>query len=255
MTYATGPGAFLIPLGMAAAAGLMGSIAVMRRMALASDALSHIALPGIAIALLVHVNPFLGGLIALVLGTVLVWAIEYRSRIPTDVVVGVIFSAALAMGSLLASGDELIEALFGAPNTSDSFNLIGLGAASLVIVFIVRYRSQLVIRLVSPDLARPAGINVPRLDLLYLLAFALTIALGLRYLGVLLMGSLIIIPAATAMRLGTNLRTMQTISVAIAMLATLSGTLLAPVLRLAAGPLIIVIAASIFFLSLAVRRA
>ncbi len=255
MTYATGPGAFLIPLGMAAAAGLMGSIAVMRRMALASDALSHIALPGIAIALLVHVNPFLGGLIALVLGTVLVWAIEYRSRIPTDVVVGVIFSAALAMGSLLASGDELIEALFGAPNTSDSFNLIGLGAASLVIVFIVRYRSQLVIRLVSPDLARPAGINVPRLDLLYLLAFALTIALGLRYLGVLLMGSLIIIPAATAMRLGTNLRTMQTISVAIAMLATLSGMLLAPVLCLAAGPLVIVIAASIFFLSLAVRRA
>jgi len=255
MTYATGPGAFLIPLGMAAAAGLMGSIAVMRRMALASDALSHIALPGIAIALLVHVNPFLGGLIALVLGTVLVWAIEYRSRIPTDVVVGVIFSAALALGSLLASGDELIEALFGSPNTSDSFNLIGLGGASLVIVFIVRYRSQLVIRLVSPDLARPAGINVPRLDLLYLLAFALTIALGLRYLGVLLMGSLIIIPAATAMRLGTNLRTMQTISVAIAMLATLSGTLLAPVLRLAAGPLIIVIAASIFFLSLAVRRA
>jgi ABC-type Mn2+/Zn2+ transport system permease subunit len=240
---------------MAAAAGLMGSIAVMRRMALASDALSHIALPGIAIALLVHVNPFLGGLIALVLGTVLVWAIEYRSRIPTDVVVGVIFSAALAMGSLLASGDELIEALFGAPNTSDSFNLIGLGAASLVIVFIVRYRSQLVIRLVSPDLARPAGINVPRLDLLYLLAFALTIALGLRYLGVLLMGSLIIIPAATAMRLGTNLRTMQTISVAIAMLATLSGMLLAPVLCLAAGPLVIVIAASIFFLSLAVRRA
>ena len=255
MTYPTDPGAFLIPLSMAAAAGLMGSIAVMRRMALASDALSHIALPGIAIALLVHVNPFLGGLIALVLGTVLVWAIEYKSRIPTDVVVGVIFSAALALGSLLASGDELIEALFGAPNTSDSFNLIGLGAASLVIVFILRYRSQLVIRLVSPDLARPAGINVPRLDLLYLLAFALTIALGLRYLGVLLMGSLIIIPAATAMRLGTNLRTMQTISVAIAMLATLSGTLLAPVLRLAAGPLIIVIAASIFFLSLAVRRA
>ncbi len=251
MTHVAG---LLLPLSMAAAAGLVGSVAVMRRMALASDALSHVALPGIAIALLLHASPLLGGILALLLGTFLVWALEYKTSIPTDVVVGVVFSAALAIGSMLTSGEELLEALFGAPSSPGPVDIVlGLMAAFLVIAFVLRWRSQLVIRLVSPDLACPAGINVSRIDLLYLLAFAITIALGLRYLGVLLMGSLIIIPAATAMRLGKNLRSMQMISVAIAMLTTLSGTLLAPVLGLAGGPLTIAIAAGIFFASVALR--
>ena len=74
--------------------------------------------------------------------------------------------------------------------------------------------------LVSPDVARTAGVNVRRLDLLYVLAFALTIALGLRYLGVLLMGALIIVPAVTAKRLARDLNSMLFAAVAIAVLAT-----------------------------------
>src|ERR1035437_3065325 len=86
----------LMPAAMAVAAGLVGSLAVMRRMALASDALSHVALPGVALAILLRWNPLLGGLAALVLGTLLVWALESRTRIPTEAVIGVIFSVALA---------------------------------------------------------------------------------------------------------------------------------------------------------------
>ena len=78
-------------------------------------------------------------------------------------------------------------------------------AAALVVAFIVTQRNKLVVMLVSPDVARTAGINVRRLNLLYLLTFALIIALGLGYLGVLLMGALIIILAATAKRLAKNL--------------------------------------------------
>jgi ABC-type Mn2+/Zn2+ transport system permease subunit len=77
---------------------------------------------------------------------------------------------------------------------------------------------------VSPDVARTAGIDVRRLDLLYLETFALTIALGLRFLGVLLMGALIIIPAATAKRLARNLTEMLALAVGIAVTATLAGT-------------------------------
>src|SRR5665647_3356080 len=108
----------LLALFMSAAAGLVGSIAVMRRMALASDALSHIALPGIALALMLHVSPLLGGFVALIVGTLLVWALEYRTRIPTEAVIGVLFSAALAIGSLMTSGEDLLEALLGAPGVS-----------------------------------------------------------------------------------------------------------------------------------------
>lgn len=245
----------LVAGAMAAAAGLVGSVAVMRRMALASDALSHVALPGIGVALLVHLNPLLGGLAALLIGTLLVWAVEHRTRLPTEAVIGVVFSAALAIGSILTSGEDLLEALFGAPRAPGPFETtFGIAAAVLVIGFMQRARSRLVIRLISPDLARTTGINVARIDLLFLLAFALTVALGLRYLGVLLMGSLIIIPATTAAYLGRDLRAVQSIAVVLAVAATLSGSLLAPRLHLPAGPLIIVITAVLFLMSLLGRR-
>ena len=245
----------LLLVAMAVAAGLVGTLAVMRRMTLASDALSHVALPGVAIALMLHVNPLLGGLVALLLGTLVVWGVEYTTRIPTEAIVGVVFSAALAIGSMLASGEELVEALFGAPRSPGNVEtVLGVAAAVLVVAFVLCAQSRLVIALVSPDLARTAGIDVPRVNLLYLLAFAITVALGLRYLGVLLMGSLVIIPAAAAKHLARSLRAMQLIAVAIATVATLAGYLAAPRLHLETGPSIITIAAAIFLAGLLFRR-
>jgi ABC-type Mn2+/Zn2+ transport system permease subunit len=248
------PDDLLLSVAMAAAAGLVGSVAVMRRMALASDALSHVALPGVAIAILLHLNPVLGGLAALILGSLLVWALENKTQLPTEAVIGVIFSAALAIGSMLASGEELLDALFGGSRRIGRVEgVLGLLAASLVIVYVLRSRSRLIIALVSPDLARTTGINVPRVNLFFLLVFAVTVALGLRFLGVLLMGSLIIIPAVTATYLARSLRAMQRMSVTIAVASTLAGSLLAPQLHVEQGPLIIVVAASLFFVSLIAR--
>src|SRR3989304_3334400 len=96
-----------LPLAMALAAGLVGCFAVMRRMTLASDAIAHVALPGIGVALALQLNPLLGGLAALLLGTLLIWALEHKTRIPTEALIGVVFSAALAIGSMLTSGEEL----------------------------------------------------------------------------------------------------------------------------------------------------
>jgi ABC-type Mn2+/Zn2+ transport system permease subunit len=250
------PSALALPLAMAIAAGLVGCFAVMRRMTLAGDALSHVALPGIGLAVALHLSPVLGGVAALFAGTVLVWAIEHKTRVPTEAVIGVVFSAALAVGSMLASGEELIEALFGAPRAPGPLEtVLGLAAALLVVGFVLRARSRLLIALVSPDLARTAAIDVPRLDLLYLLAFALTVALGLRYLGVLLMGSLIIIPAAAARHLTRSLDAMLAVAVGLATAATLLGTLGAPVLHVPSGALVIAVAAAFFLLGLLVRRA
>jgi ABC-type Mn2+/Zn2+ transport system permease subunit len=247
--------AVALPVAMAAAAGLVGCFALMRRMALASDAMAHVALPGIAIALALRLNPVLGGLAALVVGTLLVWALEHRTRLPTEAVIGVVFSGALAIGSMLTSGEELIDALFGKPSAvGPEERLLGFAAALLVVGFVWRARSRLVLALISPDMARTAGVEVARLDLLFLLAFALTVALGLRYLGVLLMGSLIIIPAVTARQLARGLNGMLFIAAGVAVAATLVGLHASPVLHVAAGPVTIAAAAGFFFLSLVARR-
>ncbi|HEY3886914.1 MAG TPA: metal ABC transporter permease [Vicinamibacterales bacterium] len=239
---------------VAVAAGLVGCFAVMRRMSLAGDALSHVALPGMGAAMALHIDPVLGAFTMLFFGALLVWGVEDRARVATETLIGVVFSAALAVGSLITSGDNLIDALFGGGGAASSLELsASLVAAAAVIAFVVRRKHALVLTLVSPDIARTAGVNVRRLNLLYLEMFALTIALGLRYLGVLLMGSLIIIPAAAAKRLSTSLNPMLVIAAALALFATVAGSVLGIQLHQQPGPLIVTTAALCFALTFLTR--
>ena len=240
----------MLSITVAIAAGLVGCFAVMRRMALAADALSHVALPGIGVALALHIHPIFGAAAMLFFGALMVWAVEGKARVGTETVIGVLFSAALAVGSMMMTGEDLVGALFGGAGIlSWPEILFGAGAAILVVSFVVTQRNNLVVILVSPDIARTAGINVRLLNLFYLQAFALTIALGLRYLGVLLMGALIIIPAATAKRVATNLTGMLVTAVLVAVAATVAGTWLATWLHRETGPLIVTVAACIFLVS------
>ena len=247
--------AFVLSVAMAIAAGLVGCFAVMRRMSLAADPLSHVALPGIGVALALHIHPIVGAAAMLLFGALVVWALEERSRAATETVIGVVFSAALALGRLMTSDEELVDALFGGAGALSWPEIaFGVVAAGAVVLFVVSHRNSLVVMLVSPDVARTAGVDVRRLNLLYLLTFALTIALGLRYLGVLLMGALIIIPAAPARSLARNLKGMLLTAVAIALLATLVGIAIASWLQRETGPLIVLVAATGFVISLACRR-
>ena len=246
----------LLSITMAVAAGLVGSFAVMRRMSLAADPLSHVALPGIGIALALHIHPVFGAVIALVFGALLVWVVEERGGATTESVIGVVFSAALAIGSIMTTGEDLIEALFGGAGAFTwSEKIFGLLVATAIVLFIIVFRNSLVIMMVSPDIARTAGINVRWFDLLYLECFALTIALGLRYLGVLLMGALIIIPAATSKRLSHDLKSMLWFSVMLSVISTTLGSGIAAHLHHEAGPIIVLVATALFLLSLIPRPA
>ena len=246
----------LLSITMAVAAGLVGSFAVMRRMSLAADPLSHVALPGIGIALALHIHPIFGAVIALLFGALLVWVVEERGGATTESVIGVVFSAALAIGSILTTGEDLIEALFGGAGALTwSEKIFGLLVATTIVLFIIVFRNSLVIMMVSPDIARTAGINVRWFDLLYLECFALTIALGLRYLGVLLMGALIIIPAATSKRLSRDLKNMLWFSVMLSVISTTLGSGIAVHLHREAGPIIVLVATALFLLSLMPRPA
>lgn len=247
--------AAVLAIATAVTAGLMGSFAVMRRMSLAADPLSHVALPGIGVALVLHSQPIFGAVAALLIGAFLVWVLEDTAQAATESIIGVVFSAALAIGSLTTSGEELIDALFGGGGTPSLVEAVFVLVAAVgIVAFIMAERNRLVVMIVSPDLARTAGVNVRRVDLVYLLLFALTIGIGLRYLGVLLMGALIIIPAVTAKGIARNLRSMLVMSVVLAVLATLVGASVAAWAQLASGPIIVLVAAAGFLLSLRLPR-
>ena len=244
-----------LALLMATASGLVSAFALMRKMTLASDVMSHIALPGLGLALLYGFNPILGGATTLLLGVLLLWKIESVSGINTDAVIGVVFAVSLAVGTLITPQEDIIEALFGGMSAISLWEfIIGVVASCLVIVFILKKRHALTLALVSKDLAKTTGINTRRLNLYFLLIFAITIILGLRYLGVLLMGSLIIIPPAIARNLAENLNGMLLLSVLTAILSMAIGLFIASVYNLALGPVVIGIAGVIFLLTLFLKK-
>ena len=103
----------IVALFIGAAAGYLGSAMVLKRMSLVGDALSHVALPGMALAMLYNMNPFIGAFVFLVFGILLVWKMEKSTKLPIENLVGIIFTASLAIGILITPEPELIEALFG----------------------------------------------------------------------------------------------------------------------------------------------
>ena len=245
----------VLALLSALAAGLVGSFALMKRMSLAGDVISHVALPGLGLAFLFNANPLLGGAIALFFGTLIIWQLQKSSSLSTETAIGVIFVASVAIGTLLTPEEELIEALFGGfvPLDTTGF-LLGLGAATLIISFILAFKDQLILSLFSPELATTSGINVNRLNLFYLLIFSLTILTALQFLGALLVGALIIVPAAIGRQLTHTLNAFLVASAIASVFSVGLGLFVSHYHNLPLGPTIVSIASLCFVLSLLKRK-
>lgn len=250
----------ILALLTALAAGLVGSFALMKRMSLAGDVISHIALPGLGLALLLHFNPLIGAAAALLLGTILIWHLQKGGTLTTDVAIGVIFAAALAIGTLVTPSEDLIEALFGGFQTLTlTWFLLGILSVLVIVLSIHMLRHKLILTLFSAELAAATGVNVARINLYFLLLFSLTVLLGLRFLGALLVGALVIIPAAIGRQLTHTLTTFLAASAVASVLSVIVGFsinhyyphfAIGPVtINLALGPAIISVATCFFLLS------
>lgn len=248
---------FALAVLFALAAGLVGSFAFMKRMLLASDVISHLALPGLGIAFLLKVSPLAGGAATLFLGAFLIWRLQQQTGLAIDAMIGVVFAAALAVGAAVTPNEDLLEALFGASQKlSLSGFLLGSVAVGLVIFFLLRLKDALALSVFSPELAAATGVKVSRLDLEFLLLFSLTVLVGLRFTGALLGSALIIVPAATAHQLTSRMSNFLLASCVLSILAVSAGWLFnALVFRSGTpGPTIVIVSTLLFALSLLRRR-
>jgi ABC-type Mn2+/Zn2+ transport system permease subunit len=239
----------VLALLFALAAGLVGSFALMKRMILAGDVISHVALPGLGLAFLLNFNPLLGGAATLFLGTLLIWQLQKKTGLATEVAIGVVFAGALAIGAALTPQEDLVDALFGKfQQLSPLTFAIGALAVFLIIFFVLRFKNVLVLNLFSPELAAATGVKLNQLNLLFLLVFSLTVLVGLRFMGALLAGALIIIPAATGRRLASSLSHFLLASALVSLLAVSLGFVLKAYVfhALSLGPLIGIVSALLF---------
>lgn len=253
MTHASAIYAILLTILFAAAAGLVGSFALMKRMLLAGDVISHLAFPGLGLAFMFHFHPLIGAACSLFLGTVLIAQLQKRTGLAADAMIAVVFAGSLAIGAALTPEEDLIEALFGKfQQLSFLTFVVGVLAVVLIILFVFRFKDELVLGLFSPELAAATGIKLDRLNLCFLLIFSLTVLIGLRFMGALLAGALIMLPAAIGRRLSANLTGFLWLSLASSVIAVALGFVLNTYVfrNLSLGPTTTMVAAALFGISL-----
>ena len=235
----------------------MGCMVVWRRMAYFGDTLSHAALLGTALGLMLHISPWLGVLATGISISVLLVAMQRKTDISSDTLLGILAHAGLAIGLVMLAllreqgiRVDLMAYLFGdilAVNTQD---LIWMSAVSFLsaLVLLKLWQSLLAIA-VHEELARSEGISVERVRLLFMLLMVLVVAVAMKIVGVLLITALLIIPAASARRFATSPEAMALIAMAIGTLAVIAGLLASLYWDTPAGPSIVSAAVLIFFVS------
>jgi len=236
---------------VATASGTIGSFLVLRKMTLISDALSHVALPGIALGILLNFEPLLGGLGLLFIAAFLIWKIEEKTKLAVESVTGVLFVSALAIGTLLIEEHELLEAFFGSVESITLTEAMLQIALSLVIVGImIKFWKPLLLTSIAPDLGAAEKISRSRMEFLLLILIALTITIGISFVGVLLMSALLIIPAATARNIARSLTAFVTLSIVLAIISLGSGIIISTFTAVNPGIITTLVSAGFFVLSL-----
>lgn len=243
---------------IAVASSLLGIFLISRRMALVSDALSHVALPGVGLAYLLHFDIFWGVLIALIPALIFLNFLEQKARIDFSTLIGIVFAFSLAIGTFILPSEELLEGLFGDISAVSKNDFLTAGVlALLVIFFVIKYYRDLLLISFSEEWAKIKNINVNFINIIFYLTLALIIALGIKMIGALLVSSLLIIPASSAINLAKNSKEMLIFSVILGTLGMATGLYFAysiANITSFAGPIIIIAETIIFALTFALKR-
>lgn len=240
---------------VAAASGLTGSFLILRRMSLMSDALSHVALPGIALGIVFKFAPIWGGLTALFIGVLLIWLIENKTKLATESVTGVLFVTALALGALIIPEHDLLETFFGSVEKITLNQIILQSVIAVVVIgLILKYLKPLMLFSVAPDLGISVKISPIKMQLILLILIALTISIGISFVGVLLISALSIIPAATARNLSNSFNSFIYSSIIISVISLTGGLLIGYFYSMNPGIATVLTSAVLFGLSLLKRK-
>jgi ABC-type Mn2+/Zn2+ transport system permease subunit len=246
---------FIAALLVGVLCAVVGCYVVLRGMAFLGDAMAHAILPGVAIAYLLEGDLALGALVAAVLIALGIGFFTRQGTIKEDTAIGILFAAALSLGVALISSIrtyavDLTHILFGnllGVSQGDLWLTAGLGLIVLATVALC-YKPFLVISF-DPVLAAALRLPAELLRYLLLVLLALTIVVSMQTVGVGLVASMLVTPAATAYLLVRRLPTMMAVSVMIGVLSSLAGLYLSFYANVASGAAIVLTATAFFMLA------
>lgn len=251
---------------LGALAGLVGVLAVLRRRTLVADALSHAALPGVALAFLITgakdtSSLLIGAGLAGLLGAVMIVGIERTSRVRPDAAIGVVLSGFFSIGIVLiayvaSTGDSsqagLQDYIFGqaAGLLERDVNVFAALAIAVAALLFALYR-PLKTTLFDPAFAASLGLPVRRLELLMTVLLVAAVIVGLRTVGAILMVAMIVVPATAARQLTDRLVVLLPLAALIGAGIGVAGSLISTGARAPTGPVIVLVGFVVVLLALA----
>jgi zinc transport system permease protein len=243
----------LAGIGVAVLTGVMGCFVVWKRMAYFGDSLSHSALLGVVIGIMTGIQMHIAIIaICFCFAMILVY-LQHKKMLSTDTLLGILAHGSLSFGmvafSFLDQNIDLQSFLFGDILTVQITEIYWIyGGGGCILAVIYYYWSSLLLTTISEELAASEGINVYAMNVLFMVLMTLIVALSMRIIGVLLMTSLLIIPAATARQCSNSPKQMIVYAVIFGILAVILGLVVSLLCDTPSSPTIVSVAVTIFML-------
>ncbi len=239
----------------------VGFFLVQRRQSLIGDGIGHVAFAGVAAGILLDVSPVLTALVAAVLGGVAIELLRSRGGAAGDQALAIVFYTGIALGVVLVARAGALDAglfqyLFGSIHTitrSELALVAALGAFGLGAIAIL-YRAFAAV-IVDEEGARVAGVPIGSLNVALAALAAVTIALSMRVVGILLVAALMVLPVSAASRLAWSMRSTLVLSTAIGLGSALLGLTLSYYADLPPGGTIVLVAAAVYLVALGATAA
>ena len=256
--------AFIVGLLVALCAALLGVSLVLKRYSMIGHGLSHVGFASLAVATALKASPLMVSIPVLVLVAFLLLRISENSRIKGDSAIAIISTSALATGVVVISlttgmNTDVCNYLFGSILAmSHSDVTLSITLAAVVLVLFVLFYNKIFAVTFDENFARATGVRAGLYNMLIAVLTALTIVVGMRMMGALLISSLIIFPALTSMRLGKKFSVVTICSAAVSVVCFFIGIVCSYIYAFPTGASVVVVnlaAFAIFWLiSLVMRR-
>ena len=240
--------------------GMLGTMAVDNRMAFFSDALGHSALTGIAIGVVLGIgNQMVSMLVFGILWAVLITFVKHNSKMSADTIISVFSSTSIALGLvILARGGAFAK--YSSYLVGDVLSVTPGDLLALLVTLIataafwVLLFNPLLLTSVNAPLAQSRGIRAKLTEYAFTVLVAVAVMMSIRWVGVMLINSLLILPAAASRNVARNAAWYMRLSVLIALCCGVAGLVLSYYLNTSAGAAIVLCAAAVYFVTLPLRR-
>lgn len=247
--------AFIAGIILAVVLSFLGVFIILRRMAFFADGIAHASLAGVAVGILFSFNPILTAVVLTAVFAAVIYLLEQKYKLTSDVAIGILFTSGMALGVLLISltpgyQPELMSFLFGnilSISMDEIWILIVVGG--FVVAFLSIYLRSLTLMSFDKESAYLVGIKVEFLQLALYVVTAAAVVLGIKVLGIILVSALIIIPVAIGKLFARSFKSLIGLSIFISLMMVILGLFASIYLDWPSGPTIVLTGTLLFVFS------